>query len=157
MDTCRRSIAHAKDLANQLHQRTLFGAPRAALELGDGAVQDFVEDATGERVHGVALFGREVGQPTAKAHYAVKPGDTLTFPLGHHIRVIKILALGTRRGPATEAQALYEDLDPPQQAIRVSDPAKASPATRDAGSGRPTKRERRATDRLLADRLPDGD
>ena len=97
------------------------------------------------------------GQPTAKAHYAVKPGDTLTFPLGRHIRVIKILALGTRRGPATEAQALYEDLDPPQQAVRVSDPAKASPATRDAGSGRPTKRERRATDRLLADRLPDGD
>ena len=88
-------------------------------------------------------------QPTSKAHYAVKPGDTLTFPLGHHIRIIKIVALGTRRGPAPEAQALYEDLDPPQPTVRVIDPAKAAPAVRDSGSGRPTKRERRATDRLL--------
>lgn len=89
------------------------------------------------------------GQPTAKAHYAVRPGDTLTFPLGPHVRVIKLLALGTRRGPAVEARLLYEDLDPPQAAIRILDPAQASPALRDTGSGRPTKRERRAIDRLL--------
>jgi ribosome-associated heat shock protein Hsp15 len=91
------------------------------------------------------------GQPTAKAHYAVKPGDTLTFPLGRHIRVIKILALGVRRGPAVEAQSLYEDLDPPQPTVRQIDPATASQGLRDTGSGRPTKRERRATDRLLDD------
>jgi ribosome-associated heat shock protein Hsp15 len=89
------------------------------------------------------------GQPTSKAHYAVKVGDALTFPLGHHIRVIKIIALGVRRGPAAEAQALYEDLDPPQPNVRVIDPAKVAPGQRDTGSGRPTKRERRATDRLL--------
>ncbi len=89
------------------------------------------------------------GQPTAKAHYAVRVGDALTFPLGPHIRVIKVLALGSRRGPAAEAQTLYVDLDPPQPATRVVDPAKLSPAIRDSGSGRPTKRERRATDRLL--------
>ena len=40
------------------------------------------------------------GAPTQKAHYAVKTGDVLTFPLGPHIRVIKVLALGSRRGPA---------------------------------------------------------
>jgi ribosome-associated heat shock protein Hsp15 len=39
-------------------------------------------------------------------------GDTLTFPQGRRIRLIRILALGQRRGPATEAQALYDDLDP---------------------------------------------
>lgn len=89
------------------------------------------------------------GQPTSKAHYAVKPGDALTFPLGHHIRVIKIVALGVRRGPAPEAQTLYEDLDPPQPHVRVIDPATTSPAQRDTGSGRPTKRDRRVTDRLL--------
>ena len=54
------------------------------------------------------------GAPTQKAHYAVKVGDVLTFPLGPHIRVIKVLTLGSRRGPATEAQLLYEDLDPPR-------------------------------------------
>src|SRR6185295_3525263 len=54
------------------------------------------------------------GAPTQKAHYSVKAGDVLTFPLGPHIRVIKVLALGNRRGPAPEARLLYEDLDPPQ-------------------------------------------
>ena len=39
-------------------------------------------------------------------------GDTLTFPQGGRIRLVRVLALGQRRGPATEAQALYLDLDP---------------------------------------------
>ena len=42
----------------------------------------------------------------------VSAGDTLTFPQGARIRVIRVLAIGIRRGPATEAQALYVDLDP---------------------------------------------
>lgn len=42
----------------------------------------------------------------------ITQGDTLTFPQGNRIRVIRILALGLRRGPAAEAQALYLDLDP---------------------------------------------
>ena len=41
----------------------------------------------------------------------VTEGDTLTFPQGDRIRVVRILALGQRRGPAPEAQALYLDLD----------------------------------------------
>jgi ribosome-associated heat shock protein Hsp15 len=86
------------------------------------------------------------GNPTDKAHHAVRPGDVLTFPLGPHIRVIKVLALGTRRGPAPEAQLLYEDLDPPKPTPRV--PAEPQVAMREDGAGRPTKRERRAIDRL---------
>jgi ribosome-associated heat shock protein Hsp15 len=50
------------------------------------------------------------GKPIDKAHYAVKPGDVLTFPQGRAIRVVKVTALGTRRGPATEARGLYEEL-----------------------------------------------
>ncbi len=53
------------------------------------------------------------GTPVRKAHHALKIGDVLTFPLGLHIRVIKVLALGARRGPAVEARTLYEDLSPP--------------------------------------------
>lgn len=41
----------------------------------------------------------------------VTEGDTLTFPQGDRIRVVRILALGQRRGPAPEAQALYLDLN----------------------------------------------
>ena len=42
----------------------------------------------------------------------VTAGDVLTFPQGPRIRVIRILALGLRRGPAPEAQYLYLDLEP---------------------------------------------
>ena len=40
------------------------------------------------------------GQLVTKAHAQVKAGDVLTFPLGPHIRVIKVLDPGERRGPA---------------------------------------------------------
>ncbi len=82
-----------------------------------------------------------------KAHRGLRVGDVLTFPKGPHIRVVRVVGLGTRRGPAPEAQALYDDLDPPQ--ARKKDgrrPLRA--AEREPGSGRPTKAERRATDNL---------
>jgi ribosome-associated heat shock protein Hsp15 len=46
----------------------------------------------------------------AKPHYRVRPGDVLTFPQGRTIRVVRVLALGTRRGPASEAQTLYAEV-----------------------------------------------
>ncbi len=81
-----------------------------------------------------------------KAHHPVKAGDVLTFPLGPHIRVIRILALGTRRGPAPEARTLYEDLSPPLP--RAKGNVRVRTAVRDAGAGRPTKADRRAIMRL---------
>ena len=51
------------------------------------------------------------GQPTAKPAQPIRAGDTLTFAQGNRIRVIRVLALSIRRGPASEAQALYLDLD----------------------------------------------
>lgn len=53
------------------------------------------------------------GGRTTKAHHAVRPGDVLTFPLGSNIRVARIRALADRRGPASEARALYDDLSAP--------------------------------------------
>lgn len=53
------------------------------------------------------------GTPVAKANHAVKPGDVLTFAQGGHIRVVRVKAIGQRRGPAPEARTLYEDLSPP--------------------------------------------
>ncbi len=51
------------------------------------------------------------GQHCTKPAHGIVPGDVLTFPQADRIRVIRILSLGTRRGPAPEAQALYLDLD----------------------------------------------
>ena len=82
-----------------------------------------------------------------KAHYGLRVGDVLTFPRGPHIRVVRVVGLGTRRGPAPEAQALYDDLDPPQ-ARKKDGTRPVQQARREPGSGRPTKRERRETDRL---------
>jgi ribosome-associated heat shock protein Hsp15 len=87
------------------------------------------------------------GTPVAKPAFAVAPGDVLTFPQARAVRVIRVEALGDRRGPAPEAQALYTDMAPPEPAA----PAPAGPRF-DKG-GRPTKRDRRAIDRAFPDAL----
>ena len=88
------------------------------------------------------------GTHTGKASALVYPGDVLTFPQANDIKVVKVLLPGERRGPAPEAQTLYEDLTPakPKQEKTFA-PAKA--AEREAGAGRPTKTERRAIDKLM--------
>jgi ribosome-associated heat shock protein Hsp15 len=48
-----------------------------------------------------------------KPHYRVRPGDVLTFPQGDVVRVVRVIELGIRRGPASEARTLYEDLAEP--------------------------------------------
>jgi ribosome-associated heat shock protein Hsp15 len=49
-------------------------------------------------------------QVTDKPHARLRPGDILTLPLRQDVRVVRVLALATRRGPAPEAQALYEEI-----------------------------------------------
>lgn len=94
------------------------------------------------------------GEPQQKASATVSPGQVLTFAQGKRIRVVKVLSLATRRGPAPEAQALYEDLSPempPKMTLKKTE-MKSQPtsvAPREPGSGRPTKRERRALEKLL--------
>jgi len=85
------------------------------------------------------------GARCEKASTIVKAGDMLTFPAGPRVRVIKVVAGGTRRGPASEAQTLFEDLTPPPEAHADEPP---TPAQRERGAGRPTKKDRRATDAL---------
>ena len=76
------------------------------------------------------------GAHQAKPAKTVGPGDVLTFAQGDLIRVIKVLAIGDRRGPAPEAQSLYEDLTPPLAAKPPQNP-------RYDGKGRPSKKDRR--------------
>ena len=97
---------------------------------------------------GLRVNGARARKPAAP----VRAGDVLTFAHGGAVRVVRVLALGLRRGPAPEARLLYDDLDPPVRA-RAGAGAPAAPASgaRDAGAGRPTKQERRALDRLRRD------
>ncbi len=84
-------------------------------------------------------------QKVSKAATPVGPGDTLTFVQARRVRVIRVVATGIRRGPAPEAQALYDDLTPPETPV--------PPTPRYEGKGRPTKRDRRALDLSLRDLL----
>ncbi|MEI6797704.1 MAG: RNA-binding S4 domain-containing protein [Pseudomonadota bacterium] len=56
------------------------------------------------------------GQRCSKPGHGVTVGDVLTFPQANQIRVVRVLALGQRRGPAIEAQALFADLEAPSGA-----------------------------------------
>jgi len=76
----------------------------------------------------------------SKAAYAVGAGDTLTFSQSETIRIVRVEAVGKRRGPAPEAQTLYEDMTPVQE--------KRPPPVKTEGKGRPTKKDRR--DMLLS-------
>ncbi len=93
------------------------------------------------------------GKSVSKASVMVVTGDRLQFFQGPHLRVVEVLVLGERRGPAPEAQLLYADHSPPRMAKKevASDIRTAPVAERSSGSGRPTKAERRATDRLRSD------
>ena len=88
------------------------------------------------------------GEPMSKPHRQVGEGHVLTFPKGEDIRVIRILATAPRRGPATEARCLYDDLAPPEPRARRVSNAPLPFEQRDKGAGRPTKRERRQIDSL---------
>lgn len=80
-----------------------------------------------------------------QASFLIKPGDALTISLERRIVVLRVLGCGVRRGPAPEAQLLYEDITPKPAA---ADAATAAPSQRDPGAGRPTKRDRRKIDRF---------
>lgn len=67
----------------------------------------------------------------------VKVGDVITIAAHSRIRVLRVLAAGNPRGPATEAALLFEDISPPA-------PSRAHAGTPFAHSGgRPSKKERR--------------
>jgi ribosome-associated heat shock protein Hsp15 len=88
----------------------------------------------------VRLNNERVGQPSRP----VRPGDVVTVALDRNVRILKVTGYAERRGSADIARGLFEDLTPPP-APRPEAPASGQ---REDGSGRPTKRERRDTDRL---------
>lgn len=90
----------------------------------------------------VRVDGNRQTNPAQK----VSPGQVLTISVANAIKVLKIAAIGTRRGPAPEAATLYEDLSPP--IAKRQKPLTAPAALREKGAGRPTKKERRDIERF---------
>jgi len=86
----------------------------------------------------------DVNGEAAKPAKQVRPGDHVEITVVGGRRILKVIALSERRGPAPEARLLYDDLTPPAPP-RIR---QAKPPYRAAGAGRPTKRERREIDRL---------
>jgi len=86
------------------------------------------------------------GERVSATSRAVKAGDVITVALDRTVRIMKVTAFAERRGNADAARVLYEDLTPkPEPALPQG------VGERDAGSGRPTKQERRAIDRLMGE------
>ncbi|MET0180041.1 MAG: hypothetical protein ABW194_06100, partial [Novosphingobium sp.] len=51
------------------------------------------------------------GLRVERSAHPLAVGDVLTIPIGAGVRVIELVALPVRRGPAPEAQACYRTLD----------------------------------------------
>lgn len=83
----------------------------------------------------VRLNAERVTKPSA----SVRAGDVLTFAKERDVLVVEVVALGERRGPAREAQLLYQNHTKP-----IPKPAPKAPGF--DGKGRPTKKDRRALD-----------
>lgn len=81
---------------------------------------------------------------SVKAAKTVKPGDRVEVRTPGGLRILEVVALGDRRGPASVARTLYVDhtpAPPPKEEV-------AAVAVRERGAGRPSKRDLRQLRRL---------
>ena len=85
------------------------------------------------------------GDKIDQASRQIAAGDVLTITLERQVKVLKVVGAGQRRGPYEEARLLYEDMSPPPAG--KPEPLGSAPPLREAGSGRPTKRQRRQLDK----------
>jgi ribosome-associated heat shock protein Hsp15 len=87
----------------------------------------------------------EVNGFRSKPHKLVKIGDIVEFSMGDWRRKAKVIQLSERRGPASVARLLYEDLSPPPP---TKEKGLFFTPQRPKGSGRPTKQQRKQLKKL---------
>jgi ribosome-associated heat shock protein Hsp15 len=90
----------------------------------------------------VRVNGQRINAPAR----TVRTGDVLTIALRDSVKILRVTGFAERRGSASDASPLYEDLSEPLPPRSVPPPPNAP--SRDPGTGRPTKRDRRALDRM---------
>jgi ribosome-associated heat shock protein Hsp15 len=89
------------------------------------------------------------GERVDAASRLVKAGDVVTVALDRTVRVMRVAGFAERRGSADRAQGLYENIDTGAQGAPCRDVTGAP--TREPGTGRPTKRDRRDLEKWLGD------
>lgn len=142
---------------------------------GSGAANDGPQPAGQQRLDKWLWFARFVKTRTLAAELvasgkvrlnrvrAEKPaqtvhaGDVLTIVVNRHVRLVRVLGIAERRGPASAAQALYEELTAEGDSIKPRSPSSTAADARQPnpavphsppGGGRPTKKQRRDLNRL---------
>ena len=87
------------------------------------------------------------GQVMQKPHKMISIGDVLTITINDNIKILKLLDIPNRRGPYSESLNFYKDITPTENIPEKENmQIKFKFAER---VGRPTKRERRQTDKLM--------
>ena len=87
------------------------------------------------------------GQVTQKPHKLISIGDVLSLLIQDYVKILKVVDIPKRRGPFSEALNYYEDITPLKtQENKVNVTPKFKFVER---VGRPTKLERRQTDKLM--------
>lgn len=88
-----------------------------------------------------------------KASYDVKPGDVVDVRKGQITFKFRVLELAGSRQPAKEVARYAENITPQEELDKMSIPRETVFISRDRGTGRPTKKERRDIDELMAEFL----
>lgn len=91
----------------------------------------------------------EVNGERAKPSKQVKPGDELRIRVSQTTFVVHVRSLSERRGPATEAQLMYEETAQSRtERERLAEQRRLAPSPAYEDGGRPTKRDRRDLSRV---------
>ncbi|MBV8122438.1 MAG: RNA-binding S4 domain-containing protein [Alphaproteobacteria bacterium] len=62
------------------------------------------------------------GLPVRKSNRIIRVGDVVVAPQGAYQRTVRVVAMGTRRGPAIEARQLYEEVATPARLAEAALP-----------------------------------
>lgn len=91
----------------------------------------------------------ELNGERAKPAKQIRIGDELRIRLNQFTHVVRVRGLSERRGPASEAQLLYEETEASKrERDRLAEQRRLAPVPTYEEGGRPTKRDRRDMSRI---------
>lgn len=91
----------------------------------------------------IRINSNKITKPAAK----VKTHDVLTLNYVNEIRLIQVQSIGSRRGPASEAQSLYIELT--ESRNETSNVKSTIEKLKKDSNKRPTKKDRRLLDKIV--------
>ena len=91
----------------------------------------------------------KVNDTDAKPSREVKPADRITVRRSPVTYIYKVIAVIDKRQPAKNVPLYMENITPPEELAKLTDVHRTSSIWREQGTGRPTKKERRALDAVI--------